>query len=786
MPDRLEARCRELEEQLRIALSENEAITGQAEDVLLLGKVAEAVLEADADQRIFEKFFESVSILKDLPYGAHFEMDDGQLSNRSEYAAFLDSGTSGARLALPADVDTALRNRDDPPFGIAWDLPPECLTFDRGELAATAILALPFAIRNRPAGVVVFADDVRDATQLRALLPLLQEMVRIARGRLEQLALMKELSELNRALERMVDERTAALASTNRALEEEIVEHREAQGSLRRAATAFENTSEGVIIADSSERIVAVNRAFTEVTGYESGEVIGKTPRILQSGRHDRAFYAAMWRSIRETGRWQGELWNRRKDGAIYPELLNVSVVRDEAGGVTHYVGVFSDISAMKESEARFDHLAHYDALTDLPNRLLFRARVEHAVAQAHRRTRQLAVLIIGVDGFKHLNESLGHPAGDELLRRLASRLHGLTRESDTVARLGGDEYAILLEGVTDSESAGLVGRNMLEAIASPFEIEGREVFLTCSAGISLFPDDGADFTVLLRNAEVALHRAKSAGSNTYQFYTAEMTRRAYERFVIESDLRRAVQRREFVLHFQPQFSLGSGELTGVEALARWQHPERGLVAPDSFIPIAEETGLIESLGAWAVREACYQAVAWQAEGLPPIRVAVNLSARQIASSHLVEVVASALRESGLAADMLELEITEGFLMQHPEAARETLRELKNLGVTLAIDDFGTGYSSLSYLKLYPVDKLKIDKSFVRDIPFRPDDEAIARAIITLGHGLSLKIVAEGVETEAQAEFLRAHSCDEVQGYFYCRPMPAAELAEFLRGRATR
>jgi diguanylate cyclase (GGDEF)-like protein/PAS domain S-box-containing protein len=780
----LEKRCRELEELLRLAQSENDAITCQAEDTLLLGRVAEVILEEDVDQKIFEKFLERVAILKDLHYGAHFELDSGEFVLREEYAPFLNSTPSGARLALPADIYDAVLNWDEPPGSIAWDVPPGCLTFEAPKPETSAILALPCIIRHRPHGVFLFADNRRNATQLRALLPVLQKMARIVRNRIEQLALLTELSDMNLALEHRVDERTDALAEISRALVEELAGRREAQAELRRAAAALENTTDGVIFADSSQRIVAVNRAFTKVTGYEADEVIGKTPRILQSGRHDPEFYATMWRSIRETARWQGEIWNRRKDGGVYLELLNVSVVRDEAGVVTHYVGVFCDLTAIKDSEARFHHLAHYDALTDLPNWLLFRARVEHAIAQApeHR----LAVLILGVDGFKHLNDSLWHTAADELLRRLAARLRGLNREANTVARRSGDEFGILLERVPDPESVGRAGWNMLEGVASPFEVEGHEAFLTCSAGISLYPDDGTDFTTLLQNAEVALHRAKGSGLNTYQFYTAEMTERARERFGIESDLRRAVQRGEFVLHFQPRFSLGTGELTGVEALTRWQHPERGLVAPESFIPIAEASGLIDSLGAWAVREACHQAAAWQAEALPPFRVAVNLSTREITSSRLVGTVGSALHEAGLAADLLELEITERFLMEQPEAVQDALQELKNLGVTLAIDDFGTGYSSLSYLKIYPVDRLKIDQSFVRDIPFHPDDQAIARAIITLGHGLSLKVIAEGVETADQADFLRTNLCDEAQGFFYSRPMPAAEFGDFLRKRASR
>ena len=325
----------------------------------------------------------------------------------------------------------------------------------------------------------------------------------------------------------------------------------------------------------------------------------------------------------------------------------------------------------------------------------------------------------------------------------------------------------------------------MMAGIAKPFEVEGREVHLSCAAGISVYPDDGADFTTLLQNAEVALHRAKGTGSRALEFYTGDMTERAFDRFGIECDLRRAIERAEFVLHYQPQFSLSSGVLTGVEALARWQHPSRGLVAPDAFIPIAEEVGLIDSVGVWAVRAACAQAVTWQAEGVPPIRVAVNLSSRQIANARLVESVATALRDTGLAPELLELEITEGFLTVHPDAARTTLLALKELGVTLAVDDFGTGHSSLSALKVYPVDRLKIDRSFVSELVSRPTDQAIARAIITLGHGLSLGLVAEGVETEEQVRFLRANDCDEVQGYFYSRPLPPDEISDNLRAWAT-
>lgn len=777
---------REIDGDPRPALSGNGALAGRDEAYSCLGCMVEAVFEEDVDQRILEKFLERVSVLQGVPYGAHFELDEDHFVLTAEHAAFPGSSPSGAKLSLPGEIVDAVTNGDGSSHGAGWDVSPACMTFEAVEFQIRAMLALPCIIRNRSRGVFLFADDRRTRAQLRALLPVLEQMGRIVRNRLEHLALLRGLSELERPLDPSSGERPGDFEWVTP--EEEVAgpERCSAQMSLRQAAAALDNTSEGVIIADGGERIIAVNRAFTEVTGFEAAEVIGKTPRMFQSGRHDRAFYANMWRSICETGRWQGEIWNRKKNGSVYPEFLNLSVVRDDTGSVAHYVGVFSDQSAMKESEARFDHMAHYDALTNLPNRLLFRSRVEHAILQAQRTGRRLAILILGLDGFKNLNESLGQTAGDELLRQVAGRLRGLNRESNTVARHGGDEFGILLEDVTDAESVGRAGWNMLEGVAIAFEVEGRKVFLTSSAGISLYPDNGTDFMALIQSAEIALHRAKQSRAIKYQFYNAEMTERAYDRFVIESDLRRALRRNEFVLHFQPQFSFGTGQLIGMEALARWQHPERGLVPPYAFIPVAEETGLIEGLGDWAVREACRQAVLWQAAAAPPVRVAVNLSAKQIARSGVVETVAGALRDSGLAAELLELEITEGFLMENPEAARETLHRLKDLGVSLAIDDFGTGYSSLSYLKIFPIDRLKIDQSFVRDIPFHVDDQAIARAIITLGHGLSLKVIAEGVETREQGDFLRANHCDEVQGYLYGRPMVAAGVDDFLNNLSPR
>ena len=549
----------------------------------------------------------------------------------------------------------------------------------------------------------------------------------------------------------------------------------------RRQAAALDAAGEGFLFTDTDERIVGVNPALAEMTGYKEAELRGATPRILSSGRHDRAFWESAWSAVRSTGRWKGEVWNRRKDGTLFPVLLSLGAVRGGAGEVTGHFGVLSDLTALRESEARSERLAHHDAMTHLPNRLLLKVRLDHAAAQARRDGRRLALVILGLDGFQAVNDSLGHLVGDDVLRSVAARLISGVPPGDTVARLAGDEFAVLLENVADSGEAGRTARTLLESVSRPMASRGSEVVLTGSAGISLFPEDGGDFDALLRNANIALHRAKETGRNLCEFYTADLTRRATERFEVEGDLRRAFRRRELLLLYQPQISLRTRQVVGVEALVRWQHPERGLLLPGDFIRIAEESGLIEQLGTWALRETCLQARAWQEEGLPPFRVAVNVSPREIPRGELVGEVAAVLGETGLDPALLELEITEGFLMHRPDDALTTLMSLKALGVTLAVDDFGTGFSSLSHLKQYPIDRLKIDQSFVQDIAVNPDDEAIVRSIITLGRGLNLKVVAEGVETEEQAVFLRAHRCDEVQGYFFSRPLPAAEMGRFVR-----
>ncbi|HVJ40024.1 MAG TPA: EAL domain-containing protein [Dongiaceae bacterium] len=553
------------------------------------------------------------------------------------------------------------------------------------------------------------------------------------------------------------------------------------EARLRQAATVFTSTHEGVVITDPHAQILAVNPAFCSITGYQEHELVGQNMRLLQSGRQDINFYRALWDAIAEHGFWQGEIWNRRKNGEVYAELLTISSVRDEEGKLTNFVGTFTDITRIKQSQSALEHLAHHDPLTDLPNRLLLVSRLEHAIIQSRRHQQKGAVLFLDLDHFKNINDSLGHPAGDELLLAVAKRLGRRLREADTLARLGGDEFVVLLEEISSPQSAAKVAQSLLDEFAEPFQLtQAQDVYISTSIGISIFPDDSNKPSELIQHADAALYQAKTDGRGIYRFYTTALTDAANARLAVERNLRRALERDEFVLHYQPLVSLGSRRVRGVEALVRWLRPEDGLIPPARFIPVAEETGIIVPLGEHILRMACTQMKAWLDQGIDIDTLAVNLSPRQFRCEELTQQVADVLRETGLPAHYLELEITEGALLGDTGENEQKLAALKALGLRVAIDDFGTGYSSLAYLKRFPIDKLKIDQSFVRDIPQDAADKEIAATIIAMGKNLRLEVLAEGVETEAQFEFLRGLGCDTAQGYLFSRPLPADELTSQL------
>ena len=565
-------------------------------------------------------------------------------------------------------------------------------------------------------------------------------------------------------------------------LQQPLKENRE---RLRQAAAVFDCTREGVLVTDAKGQIVHVNRAFMAITGYSREDVMGQQPSLFKSGRHSSNFYQQMFQTLARDGEWSGEIWNRRKSGEIYPQWQTIRVIHDDLGQVSHYVAVFSDISAIKDSEHELAHLAHHDPLTDLPNRLLFTDRAEQALASAQAHKRGCALLLLDLDHFKIINDSLGHNVGDQLLKGVGERLKGLFGPGVTLARLGGDEFAVLAESCPQVVQAAALAQRMLDAMKQPFLFDGHQLFISASIGISLFPSDALSAEQLLRNADSALFKAKSAGREGYALYTEELTAHAQHRVEIASELRRALDQHELRVYYQPVHDLHGSRLIGVEALVRWQHPERGLVPPGEFIPIAERTGLIADIDAWVMDQACRQTCQWLAEGVPLSFIAVNVSSRLFARRELYEQVAQVLHDTGLDPAFLELEVTESAVMDDPEVALEQLHRLRELGLSLAIDDFGTGYSSLLRLKRLPVQKLKIDQGFVAGLPWDEDDAAIVRVVIALAKSMGMQVHAEGIEQVEQARFLLEHDCDMGQGYWFGRPMPAQEI-DWARAPAIR
>ena len=566
----------------------------------------------------------------------------------------------------------------------------------------------------------------------------------------------------------------------------DITELRKAEEGLRLSAKAMESLAEALTITDLGMRIVSVNKAFTDITGYHEAEIRGTSPFDLMTDSNDPELIGTIPERIADIGHWQGEMWLARKSGDEYPVLMTVSAVYNEASICTHYVIVFTDISQYKRYEERLEFMAHHDYLTHLPNRALFQERVEDAIARTVRHHRLVSVLFIDLDQFKSINDSLGHGIGDALLMKVASRVQALLRHTDTVARLGGDEFAVLLEDLKKPEEVMQVADKLIAAFESPFEVEGYELFTSASIGIVCYPDDGEDAATLLKKADAAMYQAKDYGRNNYRFFSPEINAKAHEYLILANNLRYALERNEFRLHYQPLIELATGTLCGVEALIRWQHPERGLVSPATFIPVAEATGMINQIGTWVLRTACRQAKQWQMAGYEPIRIAVNLSARQFRDSGLAETLSQILAETGLEGRWLELEVTESMMMENPTRVKETMHTLKQKEVSIAIDDFGTGYSSLSYLKEFPFDFIKIDRSFIMGVPESKSDMSITKTIIAMAKSLGITVIAEGVETPGQASYLLEQGCDEGQGYLFSKPVPAEHLESLLRKKTGR
>ncbi|MBF0295796.1 MAG: EAL domain-containing protein [Magnetococcales bacterium] len=593
-------------------------------------------------------------------------------------------------------------------------------------------------------------------------------------------AFIQRIQEDKEGLEQRVAERTSELRKTNTALQIEVAVRRQTEVELCLAASVYQNTTEAILVTDAKGVIESVNPAFTTITGYSEEEALHNPVSMLYSNHHDEAFYDFIHHELDTHGKWRGEMWSQRKNGSLYPEFASINAIYDGNGQIMRFVKVFSDLSGIKRSEQQLQFLVHHDSLTGLPNRILLKDRMRQAFSYAQRFNQVVGILFLGLDRFKLINEAVGREVGDQLLREVGVRLGQCLRDEDSLARVGGDEYVILATGLQQGSNASRIAKKLLEALNAPCQIDNERYFLTGSIGISLFPTDEGDEEEHLKKAESAMRQAKDLGGNASHFFTREIDVVSIKRMTIENGLRLALERDELFLHYQPQIHVVTGRLMGVEALIRWKSPELGLVSPVNFIPVAEESDLIIAIGDWVMRTACQQSMRWQEEGFAPIRMAVNLSARQFQQPDLPAKLQQVLRDTGLDPHLLELELTEGMFMRDVSATVNTLHTLKEMDLQLSIDDFGTGYSSLSYLKRFPIHTLKIDRAFVRDIISDPDDAAITRTIIAMAKTLNLQVVAEGVASPDQLEFLRTLGCDLVQGFLFSQPVPPEEIALFL------
>lgn len=563
----------------------------------------------------------------------------------------------------------------------------------------------------------------------------------------------------------------------------DITDNKAMSKRLELAMHVFSQGSEGILITDKHNQIISVNRAFEKITGYQEAEVLGREPSLLSSGRQEKSFYKKMWKSLQEIGRWEGEIWNQRKSGEIYPQWLTISRVGSKSAPEMHYVAVFSDITQRKLAEKEIERLAFYDALTGLPNRYLLkdRATQQQSLAEAGRQSFGLA--FIDLDHFKEVNDVHGHESGDDLLKQVVGRMRDYMRDSDTLARLGGDEFVWVIAGIPPTELENRITA-LLRRIAEPYQVLGNWVHISASIGLAIYPEDGDNFDILLKHADMAMYESKKVGRNTWCFFNADMAQAIRNKYQIENLLRHAVDRDELSLVYQPQINLANHEIQGLEALIRWNNPELGAVSPEQFIPLAEQSNLITMIDTWVLNQVCKQMALWQQAGLTHFSVGVNVSSKQYWDDNFVMRVQVALQEHQIPPHRLNIELTERLAMENADRSIQTMKSLKALGVKLSIDDFGTGYSSLAYLRWMPIDVLKIDKTFVDDIGMDHNDETICRSMIQLAKGLSLKVTAEGVETEQQALFLAESGCDDAQGYYYAKPMSAIALEDWLQKRA--